>query len=783
MENVTKPKLVFFRSKPDHTVVNFVLLHRQQQVKCLSEFFNVTVINEDCDYQQICEKYEPDLALFESGVNNQDIHRLNIKNPHTHPMIPKIGFHNGDPWCEARTGFLSDMDEWGIETFFSISCTIAEHMPEIADNLFVWPNFIDADIYRDYQLPKTIPVLITGGVSPLYPWRQRVSKLVTQHFPSLICPHGGYIRSRSAPLMLYGEEYSRLINTSWLVPTCGTLAKEILRKHFEIPGSKSCLVTEESPALKAAGFVDQQNCVFADEQDVLDKLDYLFHNQDKLERITDAGYNLVHSRHTLKRRDQILQWFNLYKKLQPNQKIIQNNPFDSLTIVEKSSGIKSLPFVADGLDISLLQQGDHELWAGQYEQAEITYIKCFNYMSRKPETKFKLSLCNLYKGNVTAARNWIFQPIQYNLADYKASKPDPVEWAYYAIMLLCLGKLNEAQECVNHFPSLNHPELNRTRWVVNFLVNGENIVDSQHQLDLPKQHYSIHQLPHRSFEEWIKELCKMLNACGQEELAERLTSSISLKTLSVKKKILKQPQLTGFSLFPPRIQYPFHLSFFMKLWFLHLRKQLKLKPKILSLLNYLELRLGYFLPYSLSEIRNDEFFYEIQKLVEEEDVEKILIIGASAGKASTEAIMAGIRGKQNGIAVFCLNTNKPQFTKLKNLYINSSWVKFYRVSSSSLSPNEIENMIRDITQENKVISFDLILIDGDECNFNVDLSGKLSGARYVLLNGIGIPEHCKNHCDLLMNSSYKLVCQNPCLRRGYSIFKKDLSPVTVLLRE
>ncbi|MDP4361108.1 glycosyltransferase, partial [Escherichia coli] len=77
-----------------------------------------------------------------------------------------------------------------------------------------------------------------------------------------------------------------------------------------------------TPALEAAGFTDMQNCVFADEHDILDKLDYLFQNPDELERITNAGYQLVHSRHTLKQRDQIFQWFNLYKNLKSNQKIV-----------------------------------------------------------------------------------------------------------------------------------------------------------------------------------------------------------------------------------------------------------------------------------------------------------------------------------------------------------------------------------------------------------------------------------------------------------------------------
>ncbi len=787
MNQIAKPKLVFFQW--DHKKMPlFIQLHMQMHVKCLSEFFEVIVINEDCNYQQICDKYEPDLTLFESGFKSTLSRKINIQNTSTHPKIPKIGLHNGDSWCDCRAGFLSDMEHWGIEIFFSISSTIADHMPEITENLFVWPNFIDADIYRDYELAKTIPCLITGQVVSLYPWRQKVNKIIAQHVPTLICPHGGY--NHSDLRMLQGEQYARTINASWFVPTCGTMVREVVRKHFEIPGSKSCLVTEKTVALEAAGFVDMQNCIFVDEQNVLDKLDYLFQNQGELKSIIDAGYNLVHSCHTIKQRDQLLQWFNLYKHLKPTQKIIQNNPFESLTIVDRSSIIKSSPISCQGLDISLLRQGDEKLWAGQYEEAEIAYIKCVSHIPWMPEAKLRLALCNLYKGNVNTALYWIVQPIQYTLGDYKAVDPDPIEWAYYAIVLLCSGKLDEAQQHVNHFPLLHHPELDRTRLVINSLKNGENIAHLQQHENYLKYRYSIHQLPQRSFDEWIEQLCKILKACQQSDLAETLTNSIdSITSLSKKKdsnsttntsleysQDFHSKQLNNSSFFVPKIGYPFHLSFFNKLLFLRLRKKLKLKPKILNFLNYLEKIFGYFLPYSLSGMRNDEFFQTIQKLAAEENIEKVLIIGASAGRGSTEALMTGIHGKQSEISVFCLNTINSQFTKLKKIYADNYSIKFYALPSSSpiLSSNETENIIKSIKQENQISSFDVILIDCSGFSFSVDLSNDIFGARYILLNNIITPQYCNNHFKLLMNPRYSLVCQNSYLRSGYSIFQKIL---------
>ena len=602
MEQTTKPRLVFFQWNHKNTS-KFVQLHLQQHVKCLLEFFDVTVINENCDYQQICDKYEPDLTLFESGVKYTDSLKISIKNISAHPHIPKLGLHNGDSWCDCRSGFISDMAKWDIETFFSISTTMAEHTSEISENLFIWPNFIDSDIYKDYEQAKFVPVLINGNMSPLYPWRQKISKLLSQYYPSLICPHLGY-ENRSEWRMFHGEQYARVINASWFVPACGTVVKDIVRKHFEIPASKSCLITEESPALKAAGFIDMQNCVLADEHDVLDKLDYLFQNQDELEKIINAGYELVHSRHTLKQRDQIFQWYNLYKNIKPSQTIVQTGLFEPLTVVEKLSGSKNFHIICNGLNISLIDQGDKKLWAGKYEEAEIFYNKCINYIDWFPEPKLKLALCHLYRGDAKTALYWVTQPIQYSLEIYEASDPDPVEWAYCIISLLCLGKFDEAVKHAHEFSSLRHPELDRTRWVIDFLKAGGNIAPLLHN-EQSKYRYSIHQLPSRNFNEWIENLCVMLNSCQQVPLAELLTKYFTLEAGSLNKRecandmtkeVLVQEaaaiRLNWFTKLPiiSEIAYILNPYPFRNRLIVKLRRRLKLKTQLLRFLEMLKIR-------------------------------------------------------------------------------------------------------------------------------------------------------------------------------------------------
>ena len=199
MEMPHKPRLVYFQYKYDEQLPPFVLIHKDEHVKCLSEFFDVTVIHHDCDYQQICNQYEPDLTLFESGVPYLPSRRPRITNGRAYQHIPKIGLLHSDAFSEQRAGFLSDMDHLGIETFFAIATTAAEHTPAIAERLFVWPNFVDADVYHDYGQWKNIPVLFTGNQSALYPWRQLVDKQISKRYPSMHCPHGGYDPRSATP--------------------------------------------------------------------------------------------------------------------------------------------------------------------------------------------------------------------------------------------------------------------------------------------------------------------------------------------------------------------------------------------------------------------------------------------------------------------------------------------------------------------------------------------------------------------------------------------------------
>ncbi|MBY5773312.1 glycosyltransferase [Rhizobium leguminosarum] len=518
--NDRKPRLVFFQwdHQPNANAAGYLLLHMQQQVKCLATHFDVVVINRDCDYAEICDRYEPDLTLFESGYRSHGSRRIKITNTNTHIAIPKLGLHNADAWCDRRAGFLSDMEQWGIEAYFAIATMTPEYMPAVKENLFVWPNFIDPEVYHDYGQQKVIPAMLTGQAYGLYPWRQAVFPMIRDRYPCLVSPQHAY-ESKLASQLLSGEAYARALNASLVVPTCGTMGGEVVRKHFEIPGAKACLVTERTAAVEAAGFVDMENCVFVDGHNVVERLDYLFAHPDEIQRITRAGYSLIHSCHTLSHRPQIYQWFMLNKGLQFGEKIIQSGPFGDLTKVQRISKQESVHIVGEASDRALLKQGDLLLEQGRVEEAKHCYARCLDYVSYLPEAKFRLAVCALQEGDAERAYDLLVDLVKVTMTEYGALNPDPVEWAYFLLALICRGQFERARRLQDFYPSLSHDEFRRVRLVIAQLGrSGDGGVAGRYGSDRK----SVHQIPDRSDSDWLAWFSDILERCQQPDLANVL---------------------------------------------------------------------------------------------------------------------------------------------------------------------------------------------------------------------------------------------------------------------
>jgi hypothetical protein len=748
---VKKPLLLFFRASHDRQPA-FIRAQLSEQVKCLTAFFDVKGIIEGCDYGEVCEQFRPDLSLFESGVYSGP---RDVTNTSAFPDIPKLGLLNADPFCITRGMFISDMERWGIETYFTISVSMGEYFPAIAERLFVWPNFIDPEIFFDYGQPKVAPVLITGSQRMLYPWRNRVNKLVAENFPSLICPHFGWGSEETTSHIIHGREYAKMINASYVAPACGTIAKEVVRKHFEIPGCNSCLITEETPALKAAGFVDMQNCVFATEHDVLDKLGYLFSNRDVLESVSRAGHDLVHSRHTLRCRDQILQWFILHKSRLPHQRIVQTGPFGSLAFEDQRSGVRHSHCSSDCVDRTLVRAGYLLLRKGSYAEAERNFITCLNYWPHMPEPTLGLTLCNLYKGDadaaVTSIASLITTVMQYN----RATDPDPVEWTYFIISLLCQGKLSEATRRVHQFPFLHHRELERCRLIVDVL-NGSNAGASEQQEEETetRSRPSVHQLPTRDLRTWINEICAMLKACHQPALAANLqnlavrhttrTSIASDYPSARQVKKLTSPSRPGAIL--PLMPEPLIAKFLRRVPRRLVTELKTLVPEAL------------WSRLSVFAAAKDEFALAILAHAREVCGGSALVFGASDSSHYTRVFLHGISANPSAPVVSCLGVPGTGCKRLKSGLRSINSIHF------------ISGTVHDAKMAAGVECFDVVLFDQD-LSPNEEAFEAIRGAKTVLISNVNT--YLSHTVALkLIERKYQLVGEKISASNRYAIFER-----------
>ena len=126
-------------------------------------------------------------------------------------------------------------------------------------------------------------------------------------------------------------------------------------------------------------------------------------------------------------------------------------------------------------------------------------MKCSNYMRWMPEPKIGLALARLYQGDPKTAYSLIQQQLQFILDSYGAADPNPVQWAYHIVALLCLGNVEGAVAAGRRYGWLVHPELERVRWVLSAISAQGSVGDAASSW---KQRRTLHRLPVRSDARW-----------------------------------------------------------------------------------------------------------------------------------------------------------------------------------------------------------------------------------------------------------------------------------------
>lgn len=611
-----KPQLLFFQFHYDEQLPEFVLTHRTEHVVCLAQFFDVIVVTEDCNLDRMCDLHRPELILVESGVPNPACRRPEVSGLRTHQHIPRLGLMHSDAFCSGRTGFLSDMDSWGIDTYFCIAVAAPAYNPTIEARLFVWPNFVDPRVFHDYGQEKSVPVLFAGNQNPLYPWRRRVLRALSPFYDSSRLSHPGYA-SRDNAQYVHGESYARLLNSAWFVPSCGTVAKEVVRKHFEVPAAKACLVTERTETLARAGFMDMENCVFADESDAADKIETLLKDTPRLQEVIERGHALVHSRHTMQHRSQIHDWYLLNRQRQDGEFIVQPDPFARLQLA--AAPLKRQWVHEDRRQLSLLREGDEAFGRGDTATAARSYRQCASFVRYMPEPRLRMALCHLQCGEARHALSIVKSLLQFELLSYRARDPDPVEFALLLLCLLCLGKTDDAARFCEGFPWVRNAELDRTRSLARAAAPRPAKYLAQSDA-IATQRSSLHQLPWSAETEWRSALASILAANHQSGMLAALNALESA------------PGPTGQP--PQHGARPFDSdsSTGAVLEMLRLARRLDdaregIRARSRAASSWIERKLAaYFLPYRFSSVKHEPFFAQLWEVASDESTKVVLAL-------------------------------------------------------------------------------------------------------------------------------------------------------------
>jgi hypothetical protein len=253
------------------------------------------------------------------------------------------------------------------------------------------------------------------------------------------------------------------------------------------------------------------NCVYADADDVLDKVDHLFSNPDRLQEITDAGFRLVHARHTAAQRRQVRDWYDLWSETGSADGIVQEHPLAALT---RSGHPRVLGDPQDtGEDRILIRRGWDAMQRGRHAAATRAFVGASNFQYM-PEAEVGKAFNSLLSGDAAAADATIVTLLDHNDRLYGPVDPDPVQWATYLRSLLCQGRVEDARTAAELHPAVRHPELERVRAVLARLTG-----EPPSRTAAPPR-ASVSPLPPLAWPRWVDGVRDMLAANGRPELAD-----------------------------------------------------------------------------------------------------------------------------------------------------------------------------------------------------------------------------------------------------------------------
>lgn len=506
-----KPKLLYF--SPGQKYKKIVVPNNHEPMidrmdKWLEHYFVVETVSEDTDLAVEVQKHKPDMILFDGLLEGSSKLRINITSLDAYPEIPRAGFSRVDALSPTRGVSFEELMLKGAEVIFTLAEPImGESMPDHRDSIIHIPWFFDPDLFKDYGLEKTIPIGMFGSFeSPpyMYSWRAAIKHTLLDNLPALYFRHPGYnlVRQEGNPFVLFGKSYAKAINSCVIAPSHGGFTEIVVSKQMEIPACRTLLITQNSASLEAHGFKNGINCVFADPEDILNRIQILFNDRSKLDQITDQGFNFVHQNHTYKHRPQMIQWLELRKNLGKKERIVQPTLMGDLKIVQSSSSERTFHVFGSPI-YRMLQEADRLIQVNDFTNADRLcnkLLSCCGYLS---EPQLRLIIMELLSGSPHSALPKIQKPLEMRFS-MGGIFPDPIEWSVLILILIAMNQPETLLEYLVQFTQVHRRELNICRWTAGIILQDKALEETAiNALEDNLNHFSIHSFRNFTFKDML----------------------------------------------------------------------------------------------------------------------------------------------------------------------------------------------------------------------------------------------------------------------------------------
>lgn len=515
-----RPRLLYFNGPWEYLGERIRVAYAEPLEQLLAQDFEVISVQGDCDFKREVERHRPDLALFHTGIEAHDEPDVTIARTDAFPELPRIGYVMRDPFTCTRTAPMNRLRAWKVNQVFTAFRASDSPAPFFRDSIYV-PWWIDDRVFRDFGETKSLPLSLTGGGwfprNSFYPWRFAIA---AQALPRFAVFHAPIFLPHQDGHAYVGDDYARLLNRSYISAGCGSINRFLTRKPLEIPACRACLLAEETEALKAIGFRDGVNCVFATADDVVAKVQELLDDPERLAAITDAGYRLVHEQHTQRNRRMFIEWFRLWQKRSAGQRIVQRNPFEPLEFAGDSEPVPASTFPKENPFIEGLLEGYRRLatddLAGALSQFEAT-LRLVGFVA---EARLGAAICHLRMGQPGQAAPHLIYAQNFEWEHSRHHRyPDVLVQAHLAAALLLIGKCDKAIALLERSPELRHPALNALRWFVSQRPNeyGRRAAKlTARDEDETQNIETVHLQPAQGFRAWLQTWRQYLGAAVPE---------------------------------------------------------------------------------------------------------------------------------------------------------------------------------------------------------------------------------------------------------------------------